>query len=214
MADENARSYATDPAPEFVGGDDARFTTDADLLAAGPPAVTVEDGDEPVVVPRHQWEPDRAESRAAAIYQAIGAGSVCWEDMSGTGVFQDDRATAIAEGLLAWLDEDERHRHPAGELERLQAKLDAEPAEEWSFDKAVNHPGPWQRWRQLDDGTWASDRYGFAPGLIVVVERRTPADVPFIHLIGRTQEINPAAARWLALRLAEATAIIEAANIP
>lgn len=37
----------------------------------------------------------------AAVFQAIGAASVCWERMSGTGLFDDARATAIGRALLA-----------------------------------------------------------------------------------------------------------------
>lgn len=165
------------------------------------------------------------ESREAAVFQAIGAATVCWEDMSGTGIFQDEKARAIADGLLAWLDENDRSRFPHGELEtfrkihdtsqRLRDKLEAEPSEDlWSHDAALNHPGPLPRWRQLEDGTWASDRYTTGPGVTVMVERQSPADLPFIHVVGRMQEINPGAARWLSLRLAEASAIVETANIP
>lgn len=41
------------------------------------------------------------ESLRTKVYEAIGAASVCWEDMSGTGVFQDSQAAAIASGLMA-----------------------------------------------------------------------------------------------------------------
>lgn len=37
----------------------------------------------------------------SAVHQALGAASVCWENMSGTGVFQSDRAVEIAEALLS-----------------------------------------------------------------------------------------------------------------
>ena len=37
------------------------------------------------------------------VYQAIGAGSMCWESMAGTGVFQDRQACDIAEAVLAWV---------------------------------------------------------------------------------------------------------------
>lgn len=37
----------------------------------------------------------------SAVYQAIGAASMCWESMSGTGIFQSDQAREIAEALLA-----------------------------------------------------------------------------------------------------------------
>jgi len=36
-----------------------------------------------------------------AVFEAIGAASVCWESMEGTGTFQDGRAKEIAETLLA-----------------------------------------------------------------------------------------------------------------
>lgn len=45
-------------------------------------------------------EHDGSLSLEAAVFQAVGAASVCWESMEGTGVFQDDRARAIAEALL------------------------------------------------------------------------------------------------------------------
>jgi hypothetical protein len=37
---------------------------------------------------------------AEAVFQAIGTASVCWEDMSGTGVFQDQKASGVARELL------------------------------------------------------------------------------------------------------------------
>lgn len=38
-----------------------------------------------------------------AVYQTVGHASVCWENMSGTGVFQDDEARKAAENLLSWI---------------------------------------------------------------------------------------------------------------
>lgn len=35
------------------------------------------------------------------VFQAIGAGSTCWENMSGTGVFQDARAVTIGNDAVA-----------------------------------------------------------------------------------------------------------------
>jgi hypothetical protein len=49
------------------------------------------------------WEPDLHESSdpvETAVYQALGAASVCWESMSGTGIFNDRQARAIGEGLM------------------------------------------------------------------------------------------------------------------
>lgn len=34
------------------------------------------------------------------VYEALGAASVCWEPMDGSGVFQSERAQAIGEQLL------------------------------------------------------------------------------------------------------------------
>lgn len=42
-----------------------------------------------------------ADTIEAAVYQALGAASVCWDSMEGTGVFHSDEAKAIAEELLA-----------------------------------------------------------------------------------------------------------------
>lgn len=53
------------------------------------PEIRGEDGPDPV----------------SAVYQAIGAASMCWESMAGTGVFDDGQAHAIAEGLVAYLRE-------------------------------------------------------------------------------------------------------------
>lgn len=40
-----------------------------------------------------------------AVHMALGAASTCWEDMSGTGVFQDDRARSVAAALLRFIGE-------------------------------------------------------------------------------------------------------------
>jgi hypothetical protein len=49
---------------------------------------------------------DDAPTLEAAVYQALGAASVCWEPMNGTGVFQDQYATAIGEALLNFIRKD------------------------------------------------------------------------------------------------------------
>lgn len=43
-----------------------------------------------------------------AVFQAIGAASVCWESMSGTGVFDSDRAKQIGERLLEVIAEQQQ----------------------------------------------------------------------------------------------------------
>jgi len=43
---------------------------------------------------------DKCPDLRTAVYQAMGAASVCWKPMEGTGVFQEARAGQIAEELL------------------------------------------------------------------------------------------------------------------
>jgi len=198
--DENARS---NPMPEVLGGT-ASFNEDADYVAApaDAPILVTEllEASERIIREEAVWRPDRAEDRSAAVHQAVGAASVCWENMSHTGIFDEQQARAVAAGLLAWLDENE-----GSERERLREKI--EPAQ---YELLMNPPKPHARWHQADDGTY----FSVHGPITVVVERAHPADLPFIHVIGRMQDINPGAARWLSLRLAEATAIVETAVIP
>ena len=53
------------------------------------------------------WEPqlrgDEEDPMAAVVYQAIGTGSMCWSEIESAGVFQDQEAARVAEGLLTWL---------------------------------------------------------------------------------------------------------------
>lgn len=39
------------------------------------------------------------------VFQAVGAGSVCWENMSGTGIFQDDQARNVGDDAVARIHE-------------------------------------------------------------------------------------------------------------
>ena len=39
-----------------------------------------------------------------AVFQAIGAASVCWENMEGAGIFDSDRAKDIGDKLLAFIE--------------------------------------------------------------------------------------------------------------
>lgn len=41
----------------------------------------------------------------SAVFQAIGAASVCWESMAHTGIFDDRRAVAIAKALMAQVED-------------------------------------------------------------------------------------------------------------
>jgi hypothetical protein len=44
-----------------------------------------------------------AEDLASAVFQALGAASVCWEFPEKAGIFDSTRAKAIGDGLLAWI---------------------------------------------------------------------------------------------------------------
>jgi ABC-type thiamine transport system substrate-binding protein len=47
---------------------------------------------------------DQATTVESAVYQAIGAGSTCWENLEGTGVFNDTKAREVAEELLEFME--------------------------------------------------------------------------------------------------------------
>ena len=65
--------------------------------------------------------------------QAIGAGSVCWESMAGTGVFESERARDIAHEAVSWIEDhyiEKEHHHMSStpvvdELERKLAEARA-----------------------------------------------------------------------------------------
>jgi len=44
-------------------------------------------------------------SPVSAVFQAVGSASTCWSDMSGTGVFDEQRAIDVANGLIEYLRE-------------------------------------------------------------------------------------------------------------
>lgn len=46
------------------------------------------------------YEDDGSLSLESAVFQALGAASVCWESLEGTGIFDSDRAREIGERLL------------------------------------------------------------------------------------------------------------------
>ena len=54
------------------------------------------------------WVPqfgDEGPNLEGAVFQALGAASVCWENMSGTGVFDSTKAEWVGEGLLKYIRE-------------------------------------------------------------------------------------------------------------
>jgi hypothetical protein len=54
--------------------------------------------------------------RAGAVYQALGAASACWEHLDRAGVFESNRARAIGQDLMAWLDAHDLEDVTTGEL--------------------------------------------------------------------------------------------------
>lgn len=63
------------------------------------------------------FEFDHCEDLRQAVYEAVGAASVCWESMEGTGVFDTTRASAVADALLQYVNE----RYQRVNHEALQA---------------------------------------------------------------------------------------------
>ncbi len=56
--------------------------------------------------PMFELDPDPAvEDKARSIVaEAVGAGSVCWESMESTGVFQDQKALQVVEAAMIALN--------------------------------------------------------------------------------------------------------------
>lgn len=69
-----------------------------------------------------------ADTLESAIGEAIGAASVCWENMSGTGVFDEVRARQIVDALLEFVK-----THTPND-EGQFTTLEAEPAEPTDFE--------------------------------------------------------------------------------
>lgn len=46
-----------------------------------------------------------ADNVESLIYQTVGAGSVCWENPGGAGVFDDEKARGVAEDAVQRLRE-------------------------------------------------------------------------------------------------------------
>ena len=47
---------------------------------------------------------DKATTLEEAVFQALGAASVCWENIDKAGVFKSERARDIGMELLEWID--------------------------------------------------------------------------------------------------------------
>lgn len=58
------------------------------------------------------------------IYQALGAASVCWTDMEGTGVFMDERAKQIGDELMEIFVNQAHFAHTSSRSEEVRILLD------------------------------------------------------------------------------------------
>jgi hypothetical protein len=52
------------------------------------------------VLPHHSTEEMTRQALTEIVGMGIGAASVCWEDMSGTGIFQSDRAAHLVDEIM------------------------------------------------------------------------------------------------------------------
>jgi hypothetical protein len=50
-------------------------------------------------------EPGIVPSLREVVFQALGAASVCWDDIEKAGVFQSEKAKEIGDALVAWIEE-------------------------------------------------------------------------------------------------------------
>lgn len=81
-------------------------------------------------------EHDGSLSIESAVFQALGAASTCWENLSGTGVFDSDRAKRIGGALVAAIN---RRSAPTGDVD--QERLYASPtADVWAEEFAKVRP--------------------------------------------------------------------------
>jgi hypothetical protein len=46
---------------------------------------------------------NQPETLSEVIFQGVGAGSACWDNLSGAGIFESDRAKIIADEMVAWV---------------------------------------------------------------------------------------------------------------
>lgn len=55
---------------------------------------------------KQPWRETLATDPKEVVGMAVGEASVCWEPMNGTGIFDDKRATAIVDRLLALIEQE------------------------------------------------------------------------------------------------------------
>lgn len=74
-----------------------------------------------------QPEHDGSLPLETAVFQALGAASVCWDPMDGTGVFQSEQAKSIGDALVAYVRD---HAHSWTEYPLLGLATTAELLDE------------------------------------------------------------------------------------
>ena len=91
----------------------------------------------PILFKDRDSDPD---SLRSVIAEAIGAASVCWENMEGTGIFDEQRATEILEEVVTWVDD-----HYAPLLEPVTERLVKKDVIRWfaNGDHPKDNVGEW-----------------------------------------------------------------------
>jgi hypothetical protein len=72
-----------------------------------------------------QPDEDGSISLESAVFQALGAASMCWENLSRTGIFQAERAREIGDALLERIKEDTVRRLNQVPVGELRAELES-----------------------------------------------------------------------------------------
>jgi hypothetical protein len=78
-----------------------------------------------------------------AVFQAVGAASMAWENPAGAGVFDSDRAKAVGEELLAWVQRGRNHP-------RLGYATTLELIRELSARAETSRVDGWPNYRTVD----------------------------------------------------------------
>lgn len=85
--------------------------------------------------------------------QAVGAASVCWESMEGTGIFQEDRARQIVDDVVGWVNKNyiRVNQNPSAEIDLARI------VNYYSLENASNTPD-WILARLMLDVKFAFDK--------------------------------------------------------
>lgn len=87
-----------------------------------------------------------------AVYQAIGAASMCWEDVAKAGVFDSTQAAIIGADLIKWVEEWHRSEQPS----YLPSGLDEFASNERTDHLPLVAPPGWNQVEETLDEYWAA----------------------------------------------------------